>query len=76
VARDHRGPVDSCLLLVGGNGQVRASVAVGVDGDTVVDSVDLFAAIVTHRPGSVVDIEFTRDGEARTAQATLAGIDR
>ena len=49
---------------------------ISLDGDQVLDPGDLFAAVLTHRPGSSVYIEFTRDGRAHRIQATLADIER
>jgi S1-C subfamily serine protease len=49
---------------------------ISLDGDPVLDPGDLFAAVITHRPGSSVSVEFTRDGIAHRVQATLVGIER
>ncbi len=48
---------------------------VAIDGKMVSDPGELFAAVVTHRPGASVEIEFIRDGEGLTAFVTLTGID-
>jgi S1-C subfamily serine protease len=49
---------------------------ISLDGDPVDSPGDLFAAVVTHRPGSQVEVEFTRSGITFRAQATLTGIER
>ncbi len=49
---------------------------ISLDGDPVLDPGDLFAAVISHRPGSSVSVEFTRDGIAHRIQATLVGIER
>jgi S1-C subfamily serine protease len=49
---------------------------ISLDGDPVSDPGDLFAAVITHRPGSSVSVEFTRAGIAHRVQATLVGIER
>jgi serine protease Do len=49
---------------------------ISLDGDPVHDPGDLFAAVITHRPGSTVSITFTRDATAHRVQVTLAGIER
>ena len=49
---------------------------ISLDGDPVLDPGDLFAAVVTHRPGSSVAIDLTRNGITHRIQATLAGVER
>ena len=49
---------------------------ISLDGDPVRDPGDLFAAVITHRPGSTVSIQFTRDATAHRVRVTLAGIER
>jgi S1-C subfamily serine protease len=61
-------PVDVAGLVVGDR-------IISLDGMPVLNPGDLFAAVVTHRPGSSVDIGFTRNGEALRIQVTLAGVE-
>jgi S1-C subfamily serine protease len=49
---------------------------ISLDGQLVLDPGDLFAAVIIHRPGSSVEVEFTRDGQIRRVSTTLAGIER
>ena len=61
-------PAATARLLVGDR-------IISVDGTVILDPGDLFAAVIAHRPGSVIEIEFTRDGQPITVQTTLAGIE-
>lgn len=47
---------------------------VAIDGEPILDPSQLFAAVVTHRPGSSAEIEFTRDGRLVAVSVTLGGI--
>jgi S1-C subfamily serine protease len=47
---------------------------VELDGKPVHDPGDLFAAVVSHRPGSVVVVELLRDGEELQLTVSLAGL--
>ena len=62
-------PADFGGLLIGDR-------IVSLASDPVRDPGDLFAAVITHRPGSSVTIDFTRNGLTHRIQATLAGIER
>ena len=48
---------------------------VALDGAPVFDPGELFAAVVSHRPGAAVEIDFIRDGQTLTVSVTLNGID-
>ena len=48
---------------------------VAIDRTPVSNPGELFAVVVSHRPGASVEIEFVRDGEVLTVSATLTGID-
>jgi S1-C subfamily serine protease len=45
-----------------------------VDGDPITNPGDLFAAIVTHRPGTTVNVEFVRGDATQLVSIVLAGI--
>jgi len=62
-------PAESAGLEVGDR-------IVTLDGETVSDPSDLFAAVVTHRPGTSVSVEFVRNGETVRVLVELAGIER
>ena len=49
---------------------------VAIDGESILDPSQLFAAVVSHRPGASADIDFIRDGRLMTARVTLKGISR
>jgi serine protease Do len=49
---------------------------VAIDGESVLNPGQLFAAVVTHRPGASAEIEFTRDGKLMAVGVTLGGISR
>ncbi len=49
---------------------------VKVDGSSVFDPGDLFAEVVTHRPGEIVEIEFSRGGQSQLISVALDGIER
>lgn len=70
IVRDVRpgSPAANAGLLVGDR-------IVSVDGTVILDPGDLFAAVIVHRPGSIVEIEFTRDGQPIRVLTTLAGIE-
>jgi len=66
--------------VIPGSPAATAGILVGdrivsVAGAAVLDPGDLFAAVIVHRPGSIVEIEFTRDGHPNTVLATLAGVE-
>jgi S1-C subfamily serine protease len=46
-----------------------------VDGERITDPGDLFAAVVSHRPGTAVDVEFVRDNTTRLVRVVLGGIE-
>jgi S1-C subfamily serine protease len=59
----------------------RAGLQVGdhivtIDRQVVSDPGALFAEIVTHRPGTVVEIEYQRNGESHQATVELTGLER
>jgi len=58
-------PADTAGLAAG-------DVIVAVDGETVEGSADLRKKIGLRRPGDEVEITYSRDGERRTAEVTLA----
>jgi S1-C subfamily serine protease len=67
--------------LVPNSPAVLAGLSIGdriisLGGDPVLDPGDLFAAVIAHRPGSSVAIDFTRDGIAFRVRATLTGVER
>jgi serine protease Do len=62
-------PAATAGLLVGDR-------IVSVDGTAILNPSDLFAAVVVHRPGSIVEVGFTRAGQPITVLTTLAGIER
>jgi len=67
--------------VAGGSAAKEAGLEVGdrvvaVDGTSVLDPGDLFAEIITHRPGDAVEIEFSRDGQLLTILVELDGIER
>lgn len=45
-----------------------------IDGASILDPGQLFAAVVTHRPGASAVIEFTRAGRLMAVNVTLGGI--
>src|SRR5690606_862172 len=47
-------------------------VVTKVDGDKVVDRVDLERALIGHKPGESVELVVRRDGEEKTLSITLA----
>jgi serine protease Do len=47
---------------------------VAIDGKSILDPGQLFAAVVTHRPGASAEIEFTRAGRLMAVDVTLGGI--
>ena len=47
---------------------------VAINGETILDPGQLFAAVVSHRPGSSAEIDFTRDGRLMRTTTTLGGI--
>jgi serine protease Do len=47
---------------------------VAIDGASILDPGQLFAAVVTHRPGASAEIEFTRAGRLMAVDVTLGGI--
>ncbi|MCZ6567020.1 MAG: trypsin-like peptidase domain-containing protein [Actinobacteria bacterium] len=47
---------------------------VAINGETILDPGQLFAAVVSHRPGSLAEIDFTRDGKLMRTTTTLGGI--
>ena len=47
-------------------------VVTSVDDRNVVDADSLIVAVRSHQPGDVVTVTYLRDGESRTAKATLA----
>lgn len=49
---------------------------VAVDGTAVLDPADLFAAVVSNRPGTEVTVEFVRGSDSRQVIVPLAGIER
>ena len=49
---------------------------VAVDHAPIADPADLFAAIVMHRPGSIVVVEFVRKGQTLSVDVTLTEIER
>jgi S1-C subfamily serine protease len=66
--------------IVSGSPAEAAGLAVGdrivtLDGDPVRDPGDLFAAIVSHRPGSRITLGIVRDGVTADIDATLVGIE-
>jgi serine protease Do len=66
--------------VVEGSAAARAGFEVGdrivaVDRIPVSDPGELFAAVVSHRPGTSVEIELIRNGEPLTFSTTLTGID-
>ncbi len=48
---------------------------IAVDGTPVDGPPELFAAIVSRRPGASVDIELVRDGETLVVNAVLGGVE-
>ena len=49
---------------------------IAVDGSSILDPADLFAAVVSNRPDTEVTVEFVRSGFARQVIVTLVGIER
>jgi serine protease DegQ len=47
-------------------------IITGVDGATITAPEDLIAALRKHQPGDTITVEFVRDGQRKTAQATLS----
>ncbi len=47
---------------------------VAIDGESILDPSQLFAAVVSHRPGASAEVEFARDGRLMTIRVTLGGI--
>ena len=60
-------PADAAGLRVGDR-------IITVDGDPITNPGDLFAAIVTHRPGTTVNVEFVRGDVTQLVSIVLAGI--
>ena len=60
-------PADTAGLQVGDR-------IITVDGDPITNPGDLFAAIVTHRPGTTVNVEFVRGDATQLVSIALAGI--
>ena len=49
---------------------------VAVDGVSILDPADLFAAVVSNRPGTEVTVELVRAGAVQQVLVPLAGIER
>ena len=47
---------------------------VAIDGESILDPSQLFAAVVSHRPGASAEVEFVRDGRLIAISVTLGGI--
>ncbi|MEE9298805.1 MAG: trypsin-like peptidase domain-containing protein [Acidimicrobiia bacterium] len=67
--------------VVRGSAADRAGIEVGdrivsVDGNPILDPGELFAEIITHRPGALVEITFLRDGQMHRITVELDGIER
>jgi len=67
--------------VVSGSAADGAGLEVGdrivlVGGSPVFDPSGLFAEIITHRPGQLIEIEFTRDGQPHQITVELDGIER
>lgn len=61
-------PADSAGLAIGDR-------IIAIDDDRIVSPADLFAAVVSHRPGTQVVVEFVRGSDARQISVVLAGIE-
>ena len=67
--------------VVSGSAADVAGLEVGdrivtVAGHSVFDPAELFAEVITHRPGDLVEIEFSRDGQSQQITVELDGIER
>jgi len=62
-----------------GSAADRAELRIGdrivaIDGAPILDPSQLFAAVVSHRPGAAAEVEIVRDGRLITFDVTLEGI--
>ena len=61
------------VIFTEGGGNDGIGFAVAIDGAPILDQSQLFAAVVSHRPGAA-EIEIVRDGRLITIDVTLEGV--